>query len=283
MNSSDQNETIYTPRLLPERRLGFWQRAFRDSWRSRSLILRLARKDISVRYRQSFLGYVWAVLPPIATMMVFVMLARYRVLPIGGLDTPYPVFVLWNLGVWYLFTGILTACTNSLTLAGPLVTKLQFNKDALVIAAAGYPIFEFFVRLIPVVAIFAWYGVVPAWGSVLVPFVVLGVVALGLGFGFILAVVNLLVRDIGSLVSLVLMLGMFLAPILYPLPDSGLLHWVNVMNPFSPMLVATQDLIFRGDLAAPMALGWGLVMSFGFLVVGWALFQIVLPRVVEQA
>ena len=104
-------ETVYTPDGLRQLGSRIWLVMAGQLWSSRELIWRLIYRDISVRYRQSFLGYVWAVIPAVLTVLIFTYLTEQRVLPIGKLALPYPVFALWSLSVWQLFAGVLGSAT----------------------------------------------------------------------------------------------------------------------------------------------------------------------------
>ena len=260
-----------------------WPEMVRDLLRSRELIWRLIVRDLSVRYRQTILGYVWAILPPIVMVAVFTFLSKTRVLTIGQTPFPYVSYALWSIGIWQLFSGSLQACTNSLTTAGSLVTKINFPKEALIFGAIGQPLFDFLVRLIPIIIVFIWQGVVPAWQASFLPFVLIPILLLALGFGFVLAVANLLLRDIGNALGIVLAFGMFLAPIVYPPPVDWPYVLVNVLNPFSPLLIATQDLISTGQLSRPGAFALAWLFSLIVFLLGWRLFRTAIKRIAERA
>jgi hypothetical protein len=98
---------------------------------NRRLIWLLIRRDISVRYRQSILGYVRAVLPPLFIVATFAFLNASRVLPIGNTHIPYVTFATSGLSVWQLLAGCLSACTASLVASGALVTKVNFPRETL--------------------------------------------------------------------------------------------------------------------------------------------------------
>jgi lipopolysaccharide transport system permease protein len=255
----------------------------RDVVRSRELIWRFILRDLSVRYRQSFLGYAWAVFPPVVTVAIFAYLSRTRILPIGQTSLPYVSYALWSIGIWQLFSGSLQACTNSLTSAGSLVTKINFPKEALLFGAIGQPIFDFFVRLIPVIIVFIWQGVVPAWQALFLPFVFVPLLLLALGFGFFLAIANLLLRDVGNALGIVLTFGMFLAPIVYPPPVDWPFVLINILNPFSPLLIATQDLIGTGDLSRPGTFIFSCLFAFLVFFIGWRFFRMAINRIAERA
>lgn len=282
-DQKELKETVYTPDGLRRLGLRVWAIMAQQLWDSRELIWRLIYRDISVRYRQSILGYLWAVIPPIVTVAIFTYLTNYRVLPIGELPLPYPVYALWSLSLWQLFAGVLGAATHSLVGAGSLVTKINFPKEALVISAVGQPLFDYLVRLIPMAAVFVIYAVIPPWQILFIPLLLVPILLLALGIGFFLAILNLAVRDIGSLVGTVLTFGMFAAPVFYPPPIRAPFFLVNIVNPFSPLLIATQDLLAVGELRHGRLLVSACLFALMAFLVGWRLFHLTMPRVAERA
>ncbi len=265
------------------RKTRIWQELFSDLIASRELIWRLIIRDFSVRYRQSMLGYIWAVLPQIVTVAIFTFLSKHRVFDMGTTEMPYVIHALWSISVWQLFAGCLIGCTNSLVNAGSLVTKINFPKEALVFSAIGQASLDFMIRLIPVTAVFIWYGFVPSWHSVFIPLILVAVLLMALGAGFIMAIVNLVLRDMGNMISMVLTFGMFLAPILYPPPVREPFTIVNVANPFSPLLIATQNLLSGQPLMQPECLAIMVALSIGLFLLGWRTFHITMPRIAERA
>jgi homopolymeric O-antigen transport system permease protein len=263
----------------------------RDGWRlmvdellqNRRLIWLLIVRDISVRYRQSILGYVWAVVPQIATAGIFVFLHAARVLPIGGTKIPYAAYAFWGISVWQLFAGCLSSCTSSLVASGPLVTKVNFPREVLVIAALGQPVFDFLVRLAPIVAVFMWYRVTPSWGILFLPVVILPVMLLALGLGLVLSIANLAIRDVSNALGTALTIGMFATPVLYPAPVRWPFLLINLLNPLSPLLTASQDLIAEGYLTRPEMFAAAGLLSLALVLIGWRAFRLTVPRVAGYA
>lgn len=275
--------TTYKPQRSAFFGLQAWKEMQADLLASRELVLRLAQRDISVRYRQSLLGYVWAVAPQLVTVGIFAFLARYRVFDMGESAMPYLVHALWSISVWQLFSVSLVNCTNSLVNAGSMVTKINFPKESLVVAATASAVIDFAVRLVPVFLVMLWVGFVPSANIVFVPLILLLVLLFALGIGFVFSIVNLVVRDMGNMVSMVMTFGMFLAPILYPPPVTEPFSLVNYLNPFSPLLIATQDLLAGGGLSQPLSLVLSALLAVTSFLVGWRVFRITLPRVTERA
>lgn len=277
------NEVVYSAESAHRRGRRIWGEMFKDVANSSELIWRLVARDFSVRYRQSILGYAWAVIPPIVTVGVFAFLNTSRVLPIGQTAIPYVAYALWGISVWQLFSGCLSACTNSLVSGGSLVTKINFAREALVIAALAQPVFDFVVRLLPVVLVFIGYGVLPSWGIVFLPLVLLLIVLLALGLGFILSIANLAIRDTANALGMVLSVGMFVTPVLYPPPVRWPFYFVNILNPLSPLLTASQDLIAYGALTRPETFILSCLFSLAVFIGGWRFFHLAVARIAEYA
>ena len=276
-------EVLYTPQGMRRSGIGGWQIMFQELAESRRLIWLLVLRDISVRYRQSILGYAWAVVPQTATVAVFAFLHSSRVLPIGETKIPYIAYSLWAISVWQLFAGCLTNCANSLAASGSLVTKINFPREALVIAALGQPAFDFVVRLVPVAAVFIWWGVVPSWQTLFMPLLLVPIVLLAIGLGFVLSIANLVIRDTANALGTALTIGMFLTPVLYPPPVRWPFYLINLLNPLSPLLAATQDLIAGGSLTQPEMFAVTCIFSAALFLVGWRVFRITILRVLGYA
>lgn len=255
----------------------------RNAIQQRHLLWLVVHRDFTVRYRQSLLGYLWALVFPVLALVMFFVISRYRILPMGQLKIPYIIFGIWSISVWQLFAGCINNCTNSLAQAGTLVTKMNFSKDILVLAAAGQPVIEFLIRVVFIAAVCGYVGFLPGSTSVLIPLLLLPLVLMALGLGFFLSIANLAMRDIGNFIGVFMMFGMFLAPVLYPAPVSWPFNLVNVLNPVSPILIATQDLLSGGPLTHPALLAGSILFSFVVFIGGWKVFHFALPRVIERA
>ena len=280
---STVTEVVYTSQGTRGQGWRIWRNMVREISSSRELIWRLVLRDVYVRYRASALGYVWALLPPVVTVAIFAFLASSRTIPISQTSLPYVVYALWSIGVWQFFAGCLSGCTNSLVNAGSLVTKLNFPREALVIAAIGQPCVDFLIRLVPLIFVFVWYDVAIKWQLIFLPFILVPAIFLALGVGFLLSVANLVVRDVSNVVSIVVTFGMFLTPALYPPPTSWPLNLINIVNPFSPLLIGSQDIIAYGSLQMPETFLFSCAFSLLVFLLGWRFFRLVMPRIAQHA
>src|SRR5262249_6333915 len=143
---------------------------WRDLWHYRELFAILAWRDVSVRYKQTVIGVAWAVVRPLLTMVVFtIVFGKLAGLPSDG-GVPYPVLVFAGMLPWFLFASVLSeASTSPAGNANPL-PKVYFPRLIIPASAAVVALVDFSVNLVILFAIMAWYGAVPGWQVLLLPF-----------------------------------------------------------------------------------------------------------------
>jgi len=276
-------EITYQPYSSDTGFLSGWREAFRDLARSKELTARLTVRDVTARYRQSILGWIWAFFPGIATTFLFVYLRNQQILQIRDTGLmPYPVYVLFGFTVWQVFVGGLIATTQSLTGAGQLLSKLNFPRESLVFSALGTVLFELMLRCILLAMVFVWFGVPIMWTVLFFPITLAPLLILILGLGFLLSTFNALIRDIGTALTTILGLFFFLVPVIYPPPRSWPQVLLNDFNPVSAILIATHDVTVNGILTRPSGFVIACLISFVVFFAGWRIFRMAQPIVAER-
>jgi len=249
---------------------------------SRELTWRLFARDLSARYKQSALGFLWVFLNPLATVAVFVLLNQSGLLAIGQTSIPYPAYALLGATIWQLFaTGLVTGA-GSIVAGGSVVIKINFPKECLVIAAVGQSLVEFLVRLGLLAVVFIWYQIVPSWQAIFLPLVLLPLLALTLGLSLLLALLDVVLRDVEKALGIITTLLLFLTPVMYPIPAQGLLAQISRWNPLMPLVAGPRDMVITGQ--SPLSLSFLLasLFSFAFLVAAWWLFHLAERRIAER-
>ncbi|MCL5236816.1 MAG: ABC transporter permease [Nitrospirae bacterium] len=275
--------TVYEPDKFIK--IGFfasWKAMAVSLFMSRELIWRLFLRDFKAKYRQSFLGILWAILNPVITVGIFIFLNRSGILNIGETYIPYPLFALIGISIYSIFSTGLSATSNSIIGAGPMVVKINFPKISLVIAAMGQAIVEFLVRLILIFFLFTIYGVTPCWSSILLPVALLPFILLTLGIGLFLSLLAGVLRDIIHLVSFFTTLLLFLLPVLYPAPQAGILVTLNRWNPLSHLIAGCRDILISGNLFDAAGFLWATIFSIIVFLVSWRIFFLSEPRIAER-
>ncbi len=203
----------------------------RELWHYRDLLYFLTWREISVRYKQTVLGFAWAVLQPLLTMLVFtVFLGRLAKVPSDGI--PYPVFSYLGLLPWMYFANALTRSSMSLVANQNLVSKVYFPRILIPLSGTLSALVDFLIAFGILGVLMAWYRIAPAPEALLlVPLSVLTALA-ATGVGMWLAALNVAYRDVRYVVPFLTQFWMFATPIAYP---SSLLHepWRTVygLNP----------------------------------------------------
>jgi lipopolysaccharide transport system permease protein len=255
---------------------------FNDLKKNRWLTYQLFKRDFVTAYKQSFMGILWALILPLISVGTFIILNSSGIFIIGDINVPYPIYAMLGMAFWQLFSTGLLASSNSLVAAGTMITKINFSKKSLVIAALGRSIISFLIQFILVALLFVCYGIVPNAAIVLLPIVIIPILLLTLGLGFILSLVNGVVRDIGNIVGVVLTFLMFLTPILYAKPIIGILVSATTYNPLYYLVSAPRDLILTGTISELCGFFVTSIISIIIFIACLIIFHLTETRVAER-
>ncbi|MFQ6119426.1 MAG: ABC transporter permease [Methanosarcinales archaeon] len=251
--------TTYEPdNSLKKGYLSIFREIFNDFKENWWLTYQLFKRDFLAMYKQSFIGILWAFIIPLVSIGTFLLLNQSGVFSIGEINIPYPLYAILGMAFWQLFSIGLIASSNSLVNAGPMIVKVNFSKKSLVIASTGQSIVSFLIQFVLAIFLFVFYGIMPSIAILLVPILIIPILLLTLGLGFILSILNGIMRDIGNLISVLVTFLMFLTPVLYTRPTIGTLAHITAYNPLYYLISASRELILRGTISE-----WG-----GFLVSG---------------
>jgi len=186
-----------------------------ELWRYRELFYFLAWRDVKVRYKQTMLGVVWAVLQPLLTMGIFIVLFG-KIAKISTDEIPPALFYYIGLVPWIYFSGTLNMCTNSLVSNMSLVTKVYFPKVIIPAAVALGGIMDISIASSFIGGFMIYYGIAPNGQLLLLPFLIALLFAFTCGLGMFLAAMTAQFRDVKYAAPFLIQLGMFISPIIYP-------------------------------------------------------------------
>ena len=185
---------------------------WKDLWSYRELFYFLAWRDILVRYKQTAIGVVWALIRPLLTMIIFtIIFGKLAKLPSN--DVPYPIMVFAAMLPWQFFANALSECSNSLINNSNLVSKVYFPRLIVPTSAVVVSFIDFLISSIILVALMIWYKFVPTWGLLVLPALVLLAFAAALGGGLWFAALNIKYRDFRFIVPFVVQFGLYVSPV----------------------------------------------------------------------
>ncbi|MEX0937001.1 MAG: ABC transporter permease [Pirellulales bacterium] len=202
------------PMTVIEPRPGWKALDLRELWPYRELIFFLAWRDIKVRYKQTVLGASWAILQPLALMVVFsAVLGREHAA--SPSIFPYPVFLYSGLLIWLFFSQAITAAGNSVLISRDMVTKVYFPRLTIPIASVGPAAIDFLIAMVLLIVMMAYYGIAPGESIVMLPILLLLAMMAALGVGAILAALNVAYRDFRYTLPFLVQIWMLATPSIY--------------------------------------------------------------------
>lgn len=269
--------TIYEPvsgwRLLNAKEL----------WKFRELLWFFAWRDVKVRYKQTALGAVWAILQPFMMMVVFTIFFN-RVAGIKSGDVPYPVFVYSGLVLWQLFASALASASNSVVGSGAIITKVYFPRLIVPISAMGTALVDFVMACSMLVILMLWYQIAPGWSLLFLPIPVFLCVMTAVGFGCLVSALNVSYRDFRYTVPFLIQLWLFATPTVYMAfsgdftvaASSESLHVLKSLlvycNPMTAIVGSFRSAVLGQDVSFSLMLT-SAIMSVVVLLFGLAVFR----------
>lgn len=205
----------------------------REIWQYRELFYFFTWRDIKVKYKQTFLGFLWALLQPLAFMIVFTLVFRRN---IDGLSIPYPLFVFSGLIIWNVFTGGITGAGNSMVSNAHIIKKIYFPRLIIPVSSVLVALFDFIMTIPLLIALMVWYKAAPDWSNawLVIPAILLTGLA-ATGPGCLLAALNVKYRDFRYVIPFLVQLLLFVTPVIYPMNyfKAEWLQQVLALNPMS--------------------------------------------------
>lgn len=266
MNTVVQHRVDRTnaPEILIEPSRGWQALGLKELWEFRELFYFLAWRDIKVRYKQTALGASWAILQPLLSMLIFTLIFGILAkIPSDGL--PYPLFAYSALLPWQLFVYALTQSSNSLIENARLISKVYFPRLVVPLASVVAGVVDFFIAFSILILLMFYYGVVPTWGVLALPFFLILALGAAMSVGLWMSALNVKYRDVRYTVPFLAQAWMFATPIVYPssmIPEAW--RWLYGLNPMAGVVEG-----FRWALLGTEILHLPLILvSTGVVVIG---------------
>jgi lipopolysaccharide transport system permease protein len=231
---------------------------WRDLWRYRELMSFLAWRDIAVRYKQTAIGVLWAIIRPALTLAVFVAFRRLTGLSNSGV--PDVVLVLAAVLPWQFFASAIAEASSSLIGNTSLISKVYFPRLIIPLSAVLTAFVDFVITLLMLAALMAWYGVRPDARLLMLPVFILQCGLLALGLGLLLAALTVRYRDFRYVVPFAIQLGLFVSPVAFEsahVPE----RWraLYALNPLAGIIDGFRWSLLGAALDAPVIISSAVV------------------------
>jgi lipopolysaccharide transport system permease protein len=265
-----RTEVVLRPPSVSLERLWGAAKALPHYW---DLLVVLTGHRIKVRYKQSVLGPFWAVLQPLALMLIFTaVFSVIASVPSNG--QPYALFAFAGLLPWTAFASALTTASGSLTTHAALVTRVHFPREILPVTYVAAALFDLGVASVVMAGLLVYYSVALTPALLWIVPVVAILAALATTVSLVLSAVNVRYRDVSVAMPLLLQLWMFASPVIYPLsavPD----RWRSwyLLNPMVGIVDSFRRAVIDGRSPDFVALGWSLLVTVVLLPLAYVWFK----------
>ena len=258
------------PLLVLEPRHGWISLDLRDLWAHRELLYFLAWRDITIRYKQTALGVLWAILQPLLPMIVFTLFfGRLARMPSDGI--PYAAFACAGILPWTYFANAVGTSATSIVGSSNLITKVYFPRMIIPGSAVLAALVDFFVAFALLGALMLWYRLPIDARALMLLVLILLVTALALGVGMLFAALTVKYRDVRYMLPFVVQLWMFATPVIYPaslVPPEW--RWVLAINPLTGVIEGFRSALFGrpfdwGSLGASVAIAGALLVGAAYV------------------
>jgi lipopolysaccharide transport system permease protein len=243
---------------------------WRDLWHYRELFFILAWRDVTVRYKQTFIGVAWAVIRPFLTMVVFtIVFSKIARLPAPN-AVPYSLLVMAGMLPWQFFSTALGESSNSLITNSNLISKIYFPRLIVPAGSVITSFVDFLITLGMMAVMMLWYGFAPDWRLLLLPAFVLLAFAASFGMGLWLSALNVEYRDFRYIVPFIVQFGLYVSPVGFSssiVPEKWRLLYA--LNPMVGVIDGFRWSLLRGQTPlSPIALLASVALTLVFCASG---------------
>jgi lipopolysaccharide transport system permease protein len=238
----------------------------------RELLFMMTRRDLLLRYRQTAMGFAWAIFTPVINTIVFTVIFR-KVAKIET-DVPYPVFSYCGLLPWNMFATSLKTGINSLFGNKTLLTKVYFPREVFPFSTTLVCVVDFIVGLSVLAVLMIWYRIPLPATALFLPILIAVQLTFTAGLCMFLAPANLYYRDVKYILDVLITVGMFATPVLYPTRHlTGPLGVLLQLNPLAPIIDGYRAILLRGELPSAIPFATAAALSVVLFAVGWLVFH----------
>ena len=275
-------ERIYSPEPLLQHPAKMLRDIAVDVWAGRELAWRLFMRDLKAQYRQTFLGYVWAFLPPLVGAATFIFLQSQGITNIEGTGIAYPAFAMMGTLLWQVFVDSMQSPLNSFNAAKGMLVKINFPREAVLVGGLYMVIFNSFIRLVLVVAVMVWWQVPVDHTVIFFPVAMAALMVAGFAIGLALLPVSSLYGDVSRVIPIVTGFWMLLTPVVYPPRTEGLAGWLATWNPVSPLIITARETLTAQPLTMLGPFFLVFACSLVVIFVGLVGFRIAMPHLIAR-
>jgi lipopolysaccharide transport system permease protein len=273
---------VYTPEPAIQHPAILISDLCKDIYMGRELAWQLFMRDLKAQYRQTYFGYLWAFLPPLVASVTFIFLQSQGITNIKTEGIPYAAFAIMGTLLWQTFVDALQSPLTALTNARPMLAKINFPREAILMAGMYMVVCNFLIRLLLMVLVMTIWGIIPGATLVFFPVAMFGLILCGFCLGLMVVPVGGLYADVGKGIPIIAQFLMLLTPVVYPAQTEGIAGWLAVWNPVAPLITTS-----RASLSGQSLEQWPLailvtILSACISLAGLIAFRLIMPHLIAR-
>ncbi len=282
--NKDLEITVYRPNQRHE--LGFlktWAVMVKNILKSRELIWQLFKRDFLASYKKSFIGITWIFISPIVGIISWVFLQKTGMLLPGEVEIPYPAYVLIGTTMWGLFMGFFESAGATLTAGQALIMQVNYPHEVLLFKQTAQQMANFSIAFVMNIIVIIAFGIIPSWGIILFPFVILPLFFLGAAIGLITSMISAVTMDINKILTMGIGLLMYITPIIYSNRiENQIVQSLIKWNPLTYLVCSARDIIIYGRLYDTTGFFICSAISLILFLISWRLFYVSENMIIER-
>ncbi len=242
-NAEKLGHVVAVPTIIIEPTRGWLSLKLRDLWQYRELLYFLTWRDVKVRYKQTVIGFLWAIIQPFLKMVVFSVIFG-SLAKMNSEGFPYPIFLYAGLLPWQFFASSVSRSGESVVGSASLITKVYFPRLIIPIASVGACLVDFAISFIILIVMMFYYNIIPTVSTFMVLPLVVATIFTALGVGMLISALNVAYRDFRYIVPFFVQIWMFLTPVIYStvmIPENW--RWLILLNPMAGIVDAYRSAI----------------------------------------
>lgn len=278
----DLKVTVYSPKSSLTNPVKMARALLADLFGSRELAWRLAVRDISAQYRQAALGILWAFILPLVNTFTWVFLSESGIVSLSETDIPYPVYVFVGTMLWQILVDAINAPLNETTAAKAMLAKLNFPREAIIMSGIYKTLFNALIKVLLVIIAISFFGIYPGWTLLWLPVALFSLILVGTSIGLLITPVGILYTDIGKAIPLFMQFLMYVTPVVFAMPQSGLAATIFKLNPFSYLILTSRSWI----TSTPVEFLDGFIivniLFFILMLIVMVIYRLAMPILIER-
>jgi|JI8StandDraft_2_1071088.scaffolds.fasta_scaffold38897_2 lipopolysaccharide transport system permease protein len=248
-----------------------------------SLGVRLFIRDLKSGFEASLLGYLWLVIPALASAGLWIFINHQNVIEVSETRLPYAAFVMIGTTIWTVFSEALNKPTLKFKAAMPLMVKLNFPREAIIVSSLYDLLFSSVLKLLVLFGILVFTGIDASLSWLMVIITTLGALITGLSIGIVISPIGVLFNDMAKGLTLILPFLMYLSPVVFNINPDSLLGKIQFLNPITPWIESSRSLIGGYPVDVTSSIWIWLLLSSLLALLGLMALRIALPIIVERS